>query len=50
MLNRLSFTRLPALSEGEVLKAGEITATQRFTLPPARFTEATLVKRWKTSE
>lgn len=40
-----SFTRLPALSEGEVLKAGEITATQRFTLPPARFTEATLVKR-----
>ena len=40
-----SFTRLPALSEGEVLKAGEITATQRFTLPPARFTEATLVKK-----
>ncbi|MDE7116918.1 MAG: type I DNA topoisomerase [Muribaculaceae bacterium] len=40
-----SFTRLPALSEGETLHAGEITATQRFTLPPARFTEATLVKK-----
>lgn len=40
-----SFTRLPHLEEGEKLKADEITATQRFTLPPARYTEASLVKK-----
>lgn len=40
-----SFTRLPHLEEGEELKADEITATQRFTLPPARYTEASLVKK-----
>lgn len=41
----LSSPRLPALKEGEKLDAPEITATQRFTLAPARYTEATLVKK-----
>lgn len=36
---------LPPLSEGETLSARDITATERFTLPPARYTEATLVKK-----
>ena len=36
---------LPALSPGETLEAIEISATERFTLPPARYTEATLVKK-----
>lgn len=40
-----SFTRLPHLEDGEKLTADEITATQRFTLPPARYTEASLVKK-----
>jgi DNA topoisomerase-1 len=35
---------LPALEEGMVLKASEITATQHFTQPPARYTEASLIK------
>ncbi len=35
---------LPPLSEGEVLTAQEITAEQKFTEPPARFTEASLVR------
>ncbi len=35
---------LPALEEGEVLKAQEITSEQKFTEPPSRFTEASLVK------
>jgi len=36
---------LPALSSGDALNAIEITATQRFTLPPARYSEASLVKK-----
>ncbi len=40
-----SFAHLPRLSAGESLSAEEITATQRFTLPPARYTEASLVKK-----
>ena len=40
-----SFTRLPHLKAGETLHNKEITATQRFTLPPARYTEASLVKK-----
>jgi DNA topoisomerase-1 len=36
---------LPALSEGERLEANSITATQRFTRPPYRYTEASLVKK-----
>ncbi len=39
------FTELPPLSSGDILESVEITATQRFTLPPARYTEATLVKK-----
>lgn len=36
---------LPDLKVGEKLQNNYITATQRFTRPPARFTEAALVKR-----
>lgn len=35
---------LPELAEGELLTAGEINCQQKFTEPPARFTEASLVK------
>jgi DNA topoisomerase-1 len=35
---------LPALSEGEVLERLKVTADQKFTQPPAQFSEATLVK------
>ena len=37
--------RLPAMAEGEPLAREKIEATQHFTEPPPRFTEATLVKR-----
>jgi DNA topoisomerase-1 len=36
--------RLPVLSEGEVLTLEELTSIQKFTQPPPRFTESTLVK------
>jgi len=36
---------LPALSQGEKLGVNYITATQRFTRPPYRYTEASLVKK-----
>ncbi len=36
---------LPKVTEGESLNVKSITATERFTRPPARFTEASLVKR-----
>ena len=36
---------LPALREGESLAAKYITATERFTRPPYRYTEASLVKK-----
>ena len=36
---------LPRVSEGEQLGVLEISATQRYTRPPARYTEASLVKR-----
>lgn len=39
------FAMLPALSTGDTLRDTEITATQRHTLPPARYTEASLVKK-----
>ncbi len=39
-----SGTMLPELSEGEVLKASEINPEQKFTQPPLRFTEGSLVK------
>jgi DNA topoisomerase-1 len=37
--------RLPAMSQGEALRKEAISATQHFTEPPPRFTEASLVKR-----
>ena len=36
---------LPAMKAGDVLNMSEITAMQRFTYPPARYTEASLVKK-----
>lgn len=36
--------RLPSLSQGELLKAQSVQAEQHFTVPPPRFTEASLVK------
>lgn len=36
---------LPAMTEGQSLSRSEIVATQRFTKHPARYTEASLVKR-----
>lgn len=36
---------LPAMEQGEMLNAGMITAIQRFAQPPARYTEASLVKK-----
>jgi len=38
-------SRLPAMSAGEKCAREKIEATQHFTEPPPRFTEATLVKR-----
>ena len=35
---------LPKLEEGEILKVKEIAGNQHFTQPPARFTEASLIK------
>ncbi|MDE6533173.1 MAG: type I DNA topoisomerase [Muribaculaceae bacterium] len=39
------FTELPPMEKGDTLIADEITATQRFTQPPARYSEASLVKK-----
>lgn len=36
---------LPAVKNGDVLEKKEITATERFTRPPARYNEASLVKK-----
>ncbi|HBZ77202.1 MAG TPA: type I DNA topoisomerase [Clostridiales bacterium] len=36
--------KLPELSDGQSLKLLDIKSEQKFTLPPARFTEATLIK------
>jgi DNA topoisomerase-1 len=36
--------RLPVLTEGETLTLEELSSTQKFTQPPPRFTESTLVK------
>ncbi|MBQ7399647.1 MAG: type I DNA topoisomerase, partial [Clostridia bacterium] len=35
---------LPAVNEGDILKADNVEAEQHFTQPPARYTEATLIK------
>ena len=37
--------KLPLVTQGEVLKFKELTPEQHFTEPPARYTEATLVKK-----
>ena len=37
-------TALPPLEEGMVLKLRELKPEQKFTQPPARYTEATLIK------
>lgn len=39
------FVMLPPLNTGDMLNADEITAVERFTQPPARYTEASLVKK-----
>lgn len=39
------FTELPVLNAGDKLTPEEITAVERFTQPPARYSEATLVKK-----
>ncbi|MGK7862937.1 type I DNA topoisomerase [Falsiroseomonas sp. E2-1-a4] len=36
---------LPPMREGDAAKSGPVTASQHFTQPPPRFSEATLVKR-----
>ncbi|HVS94807.1 MAG TPA: type I DNA topoisomerase [Mucilaginibacter sp.] len=36
---------LPPLTKGQVLNLQEMTATERFSRPPARYTEASLVKK-----
>ena len=36
---------LPPVSVGESLAVSEVTATERFTMPPARYTEGSLVKK-----
>ena len=36
---------LPPLSKGQALQAQELKATERFSRPPARYTEASLVKK-----
>lgn len=43
--NREGETLLPPLTAGDALMTQSITATQRFSMPPARYTEATLVKK-----
>jgi DNA topoisomerase-1 len=40
--------RLPKLSEGEQVKSERLDGMQKFSLPPARYTEASLVKKLDT--
>src|SRR5699024_6844148 len=37
-------TALPPLEEGQTLKLSQLTPEQKFTQPPARYTEATLIR------
>ena len=39
-----SLVKLPGIKEGEVLKTDKISREQHFTEPPARYTEASLIK------
>lgn len=41
---------LPELKEGELLDLKELTPSQHFTKPPARYTEATLIKTLEENE
>ncbi len=41
---QVSLTKLPDIEKGEILIAESVTKQQRFTEPPPRFTEASLVK------
>ena len=43
--DELTKDSLPALTKGQILDYAEITATERFTQHPARYTEASLVKK-----
>ena len=43
--NESSSATLPAMSQGDALTPIQILATQRFSRPPSRFTEASLVKK-----
>ncbi|MCM1291623.1 MAG: type I DNA topoisomerase [Prevotella sp.] len=43
--DRMESTILPPVKAGMMLEADEITATERFTQAPARYTEASLVKK-----
>ena len=36
--------KMPLIEEGDILKCSEITPLQHFTQPPARYTDATLIK------
>ncbi len=40
---------LPAVNKGDELSLVELTPAQHFTKPPARFSEASLVKSWKNA-
>ncbi len=45
----LAAGKLPALKRGDVLSLDELTPAQHFTKPPARYTDATLIKMLKES-
>ena len=42
--SEMNFTKLPVIKKGAVLQHGDIVPAQHFTEPPARYTEASLVK------
>lgn len=44
MAQETNFTKLPVIQEGEIISASDIKAEQHYTEPPARYTEASLVK------
>ena len=43
-------TALPPLEQGQVLKLRDLKSEQKFTQPPARYTEATLIKALEENE
>ncbi len=42
-----NFAKLPDIREGEVLRGENVTGTQHFTEPPAKYTEASLIRFFK---